>query len=277
MSHSCAILRCYACATCDACCGASCKCLCRYGKASPPPPKVLKMIAPAGQNVRLAVEVRVDPDDPDDPDAPILCYTVYNDRHNDVNVKLTITPDVDGCCNHHQPDVNPIEFRVNSMRYVMTRLMRGYCALTSCWVAFPGMPLAFRAAKSTPRRSLCTVDSSTLGLAFLLMTPRRLCAVCLDPLLMMPTRTMTALMKSQALFTRCVATCTECRPCSAHHPFLQASDSDNDSTSPANGDDATPGDHTPSTGDAEINCPVCTFLNPADAHHCQMCFSELTS
>merc|ERR1711934_1207876 len=124
--------------------------------------------------------VRVDPDDPDDPDAPILCYTVYNDRHNDVNVKLTITPDVDGCCNHHQPDVNPIEFRVNSMRHA----------------------IGFQSRKI---------------------------------------------------------------------------DSDNDSTSPANGDDATPSDHAPSTGDAEINCPVCTFLNPADAHHCQMCFSELTS
>lgn len=85
----------------------------RYGKASPPPPRVLKEIAPQGDHVRMRVEQR---EDPDEPGSPWLCWTLYNDRNNDINAQLTIHPDPDGASNHHQPEENPVCFRVNSRR-----------------------------------------------------------------------------------------------------------------------------------------------------------------
>ena len=57
-------------------------------------------------------------EDPDEPSNPWLCWTLYNDRNNDINAQLTIHPDPDGHSNHHVPEENPVCFRVNSRRCV---------------------------------------------------------------------------------------------------------------------------------------------------------------
>jgi len=90
----------------------------RYGKASCLPPKVVKTIAPAGDHVSVRVEVHYDPDDETNPS---LCWVVYNRRHNDINLELTLSPDQDGGSNHHQPEENPVLVRVNAQQYVAPR------------------------------------------------------------------------------------------------------------------------------------------------------------